>query len=82
MTKARSYKNDLLKALTDLIEAKEYLNAALEDDDPEVFLLAVQDVFEANSDAVQSAKTDNLNEQILLDMPKNNNSQLNDIRDF
>ncbi|VEP11821.1 Putative addiction module antidote protein (fragment) [Hyella patelloides LEGE 07179] len=37
--KIRSYKKYLLKALTDPIEAKEYLNAALEDEDPEVFLI-------------------------------------------
>ncbi|MGK7895145.1 MAG: hypothetical protein AB4372_16355 [Xenococcus sp. (in: cyanobacteria)] len=38
MTRARNYKDDLLKALTDPNEAREYLNAALEDENPEVFL--------------------------------------------
>ena len=42
MTKNRSYKSDLVKTSTDSIKAKEYLNAALEDDNPEVFLLALQ----------------------------------------
>jgi len=49
MSKTRSYKNDLLEALTDPIEAREYLNAALEDRNPEVFLLALRDVMEANN---------------------------------
>ena len=37
MTRSRSYRDDLLKALTDPTEAREYLNAALEDENPEVF---------------------------------------------
>ena len=69
MTKSRSYKEDLLKALTDPIEAKEYLNAALEDEDPEVFLLALKDVVEATEDKTL--------EQIWF---AKNNSQLNNIR--
>ena len=56
MTKTRSYESDLLKALTDPIEAKEYLNAALEDEDPEVFLLALKDVVEANNTTCGSAQ--------------------------
>lgn len=37
MTETRNYKDDLLKALTDPTEAREYLNAALEDENPEFF---------------------------------------------
>ena len=69
MTKSRSYKEDLLKALTDPIEAQEYLNAALEDEDPKVFLLALKDVVEATEDKTL--------EQIWF---AKNNSQLNNIR--
>ncbi|AFZ51434.1 helix-turn-helix domain-containing transcriptional regulator [Dactylococcopsis salina] len=47
MSRTRSYKEDLLEALSDPIEAREYLNAALEDENPEVFLLALRDVVEA-----------------------------------
>lgn len=49
MSRTRSYKEDLLEALSDPMEAREYLNAALEDENPEVFLLALRDVVEANS---------------------------------
>ena len=37
MTRSRSYKDDLLKASTNLEEAREYLNIALKDENPEVF---------------------------------------------
>ena len=58
MSETRNYKEDLLKALIDPVEAKEYLNAALEDEDPEVFLLALQDVFEANHSVERSVNKD------------------------
>ena len=48
MSRSRSYRDDLLKALTDPVEASEYLNAALEDGNLEVFLLALRDVVDAN----------------------------------
>lgn len=60
MSETRSYKNDLLKALADPTEAREYLNAALEDEDREVFLLALQDVFEANHIASKLTEKDDL----------------------
>lgn len=47
MARSKSYQEDLVKSLKDLNEAVEYLNAALEDGDPEVFLLALRDVAEA-----------------------------------
>ena len=65
MTKTRSYKEDLLKALTNPIEAKEYLNAALEDEDPEVFLLALKDVVEANTIISKKIKVNNIDHEIL-----------------
>lgn len=47
MARSKSYKEDLNDSLNNLNEAVAYLNAALEDGDPEVFLLALRDVAEA-----------------------------------
>jgi DNA-binding phage protein len=47
MPRSRSYRNDLLQDLQDPQETQEYINAALEDDDPQVFLLALHDVVDA-----------------------------------
>jgi DNA-binding phage protein len=44
---SKSYKADLLEALRDPSEAAEYLDAALEDGDEDVFRLALKDVLEA-----------------------------------
>ena len=44
---SRPYKPELLKALQDPVEAAEYLNAALEEDMNELFLLALRNVAEA-----------------------------------
>lgn len=54
MPRSRSYQEDLLAALREPSEAQEYLKAALEDDNPEVFLLALKDVIEANSNQGRS----------------------------
>lgn len=53
MPNSRSYKEDLIKILTDPIEVQAYLKAALDDDDPRVFLLAVQDVVDAQGGMTQ-----------------------------
>ncbi|HSX11110.1 MAG TPA: addiction module antidote protein [Chlamydiales bacterium] len=47
MAKTRSYKAHLLKQLQNPKEAAAYLNAALQDDDPHVFLLALRDIAES-----------------------------------
>jgi len=47
MKKRTAYQPDLIESLRDAGEAKEYLNAALEEDDPELFLLALRNVAEA-----------------------------------
>ena len=44
---AKEWKKYILDSLKDLREAAEYLNAALEDGDPAVFLLALRNVAEA-----------------------------------
>ena len=79
MTKIRSYKDDLLKALTDPAEAKEYLNAALEDENPEVFLLALRDVVEANS-TISRIATDTDRDRDLYKMSDKGDPQLNSVR--
>jgi DNA-binding phage protein len=45
--KRRKYEEYLLSQLKDSEEAAAYLNAALQDDDPHVFLLALRDIAEA-----------------------------------
>ncbi len=47
MARSKSYQEELIESLKDPEEAAEYLTAALEDGDPEVFLLALRDVAEA-----------------------------------
>ena len=81
MTRTRSYKDDLLKALTDPEEAREYLNAALEDENPEVFLLALRDVVEANSTMSELARATNRNrESLYKTLSEKGNPQLNSVR--
>jgi probable addiction module antidote protein len=81
MTRTRSYKDDLLKALTDPVEAREYLNAALEDENPEIFLLALRDVVEANTSMSELAKATNRNrESLYKSLSEKGNPQLNSVR--
>jgi len=47
MKKTKNYEESLLEALKNSEEALAYLNAALMDDDKEVFLLALQHVLKA-----------------------------------
>lgn len=47
MAELRNYKEDLSERLADPAYAAAYLDAALEDDEPGVFLLALRDVAEA-----------------------------------
>ncbi len=47
MKRSQSYHKSLIAALTDPLEAAGYLNAALEDGDKELFLLALRNVAEA-----------------------------------
>lgn len=65
MSRSRDYKTDLLASLKDVDEAKEYLNAALEDENPEVFLLALRDVVEANSSTSELTTSTNHNRESL-----------------
>ena len=48
MTRSTAHQQNLIESLRHAGEAKEYLNAALEEDDPELFLLALRNVAEAH----------------------------------
>ena len=65
MGKAKSYKEHLLKALQDPVEAAAYLDACLEDEDIHVFLLALKDVAEAKGGMSRLSKESSLNRQSL-----------------
>ncbi|MCI0382310.1 MAG: hypothetical protein L0207_04590 [Chlamydiae bacterium] len=53
MVNIKNYKKHLLEQLQDPEEATAYLNAALHDDDPHVFLLALRDIAEAKDGKVE-----------------------------
>ena len=56
MTKSKAYQADLIESLRDPREAEEYLNAALEEEDMEPFLLALRNVAEARGGVTQLAE--------------------------
>jgi probable addiction module antidote protein len=68
MAKSRSYQSNLSEALKDPNEAIEYLNAALEDGEPEVFLLALRDVVDAYGGMSKLAASTSLNRENLYRM--------------
>lgn len=81
MSRSRNYRDDLLKSLADPEEAKEYLNAALEDENPEIFLLALKDIVDAKSSMTQLAQATNRNrESLYKTLSEKGNPQLNSIR--
>lgn len=81
MNRSRNYRDVLLESLTDPEEAREYLNAALEDENPEVFLLALKDIVDANSSMTQLAQATNRNrESLYKTLSEKGNPQLNSIR--
>ncbi|MBS0650323.1 MAG: putative addiction module antidote protein [Verrucomicrobia bacterium] len=63
MVKVKNYKEHLLERLQDSEEAAEYLNAALHDDDPHAFLLALRDITEAQGGMGCLAKQSALNRE-------------------
>ncbi len=65
MKKSKSYKEHLLKRLRDPKEAAAYLNAALEDEDSRVFLVALKDIAEANGGLSKLAHEADLNRESL-----------------
>jgi len=66
MTKrATTYQEDLIEALKDPREAAAYLNAAMEEDDRAVFLLALRNVAEAHGGLASVAGKARLNRENL-----------------
>lgn len=68
MTKSKPYQEYLMESLRDPRESKAYLNAALEEKDPELFLLALRNVAEAQGGIAQLAEKANLNRESLYKM--------------
>lgn len=65
MVKVKNYKEHLLEQLQDPEESAAYLNAALHDDDPHVFLLALRDIAEAQGGIGWLAEEADLNRENL-----------------
>lgn len=63
-----SYHDHLIKALRNREEARHYLNAALEDGDRRVFLIALRNVAEAQGGLTRAAKLAGLNRENLYRM--------------
>ena len=63
--KAKDYKEHLLEQLQKPREAAAYLNAALHDDDPHVFLMALRDIAEAKGGMGWLAEEADLNRENL-----------------
>lgn len=68
MAKVTSYQEDLIEALKDPKEAAAYLNAAIEEGDREVFLLALRNVAQAHGGMSQIAKKTHLKRESLYRM--------------
>ena len=68
MKKSKAYQADLIESLRDAREAEGYLNAALEEDDPELFLLALRNVAEAQGGVASLAEKTKLNRESLYRM--------------
>ena len=68
MAKVTSYQEDLIEALKDPKEAAAYLNAAIEEGDRKVFLLALRNVAQAHGGMSQIAKKTHLKRESLYRM--------------
>ena len=77
MTDPRRYEDVLDEDLKDPAEAVGYRNACLEDQDPEVFLLALRDVARAQGGLAKLAEATDLNREHLYRMlSENGNPEL------
>ena len=72
MARARRYEDALDEDLKDPAEAAGYLNACLEDGDPEVFLLALRDVARTRGGVAKLAEVTELNREHLYRMLSEN----------
>jgi probable addiction module antidote protein len=61
MKKTRDYQETLIKGLKDPLEAAEYLNAAIEQGDREMFLIALRNVAEASGGLSRLSRNTRLN---------------------
>jgi probable addiction module antidote protein len=68
MAKTTSYQEDLIEALKDPKEAAAYLNAAIEEGDREVFLLALRNVAQAHGGMSAIAQKTHLKRESLYRM--------------
>jgi len=68
MASHRNYQDSLKDALKDPKEAEAYLNASLDENDPELFLLALRNVAEAQGGMSKFAKKARLNRESLYRM--------------
>ncbi|MGQ0554829.1 MAG: addiction module antidote protein [Nitrospiraceae bacterium] len=68
MRTSTAYQTDLIESLRDTREAEEYLNAALEEDDPELVLRALRNVAEAQGGVASLAEKTKLNRESLYRM--------------
>jgi probable addiction module antidote protein len=77
----KNYKEDLLERLQDQEYAAAYLSAALADEDPKVFLVALKDVTDARGEGVAKlAKKTHLNrESLYRTLSERGNPRLNNL---
>lgn len=69
MAKSMPYQEYLIETLADPVEAAGYLNAAIEDSDKEIFLLALRNVAEARLGGISKlAEATGLNRESLYRM--------------
>ena len=68
MSRTRRYEQVMDEDLEDPAEAAAYLNACLQDEDPEVFLLALRDVARARGGLAKLAEITDLNREHLYRM--------------
>jgi probable addiction module antidote protein len=68
MAVSKPYQPELIKSLKTARRAAAYLNAALEEGDPEVFLLALRNVADAHGGIAQLAEKAHLNRENLYRM--------------
>lgn len=80
MAKITTYQEDLIESLKDPKEAAEYLNAAIEDGDREMFLLALRNIAQARGGMSAIAQKTHLKRESLYRMlSKKGNPELNSI---
>lgn len=77
----RTYQEKLLEDLQDPLLARHYLNEALEDEDPRIFLLALKNIYEAQGIAMTdlAKKTNVSRENLYRILSKKGNPKLNNV---